>query len=63
MIAFLEGNLITGGTEAVVSVGGGLGLDVHLTAYSADRLPSVGQQVRLWTHLAVREDNWSLYGS
>ena len=62
MIAFLEGNLITGGTEAVVSVGGGLGLDVHLTAYSADRLPSVGQQVRLWTHLAVREDNWSLYG-
>lgn len=62
MIAFLEGNLITGGTEAVVSVGGGLGLDVHLTAYSADRLPSVGQPVRLWTHLAVREDNWSLYG-
>lgn len=62
MIAFLEGNLITGGTEAVVAVGGGLGLDVQLTAYSADRLPAVGQPVRLWTHLAVREDNWSLYG-
>lgn len=62
MIAFLEGTLISGGTEAVVSVGGGLGLDVQLSAFSADRLPAPGQSVRLWTHLAVREDHWSLYG-
>lgn len=62
MIAFLEGTLISGGTEAVVSVGGGLGLDVQLSAFSADRLPAPGQPVRLWTHLAVREDHWSLYG-
>ena len=62
MIAFLEGNLISGGTEAVVSVGGGLGLDVQLSAISAERLPAPGQPIRLWTHLAVREDNWSLYG-
>ncbi len=62
MIAFLEGNLVSGGTEAVVSVGGGLGLDVQLSAHSADRLPAPGQSVRLWTHLAVREDAWSLYG-
>lgn len=62
MIAFLEGNLVSGGTEAVVSVGGGLGLDVQLSALSAERLPGPGQPVRLWTHLAVREDNWSLYG-
>ncbi len=62
MIAFLEGILVGGGTEAVVSVGGGIGLDVQLSAFSADRLPAVGQPVRLWTHLAVREDNWSLYG-
>jgi Holliday junction DNA helicase RuvA len=62
VIAFLEGTLISGGTEAVVSVGGGLGLDVQLSAFSADRLPAPGQPIRLWTHLAVREDNWSLYG-
>lgn len=62
MIAFLEGILVTGGTEAVVMVGGGLGLDVQVSVHSADRLPAVGQQIRLWTHLAVREDNWSLYG-
>ncbi len=62
MIAFLDGILAAGGTEAIVTVGGGLGLDVQLSASSAARLPAVGQPVKLWTHLTVREDNWSLYG-
>jgi len=62
MIAFLEGTLISGGTEAVVAVGGGIGLDVQLSVLSAAKLPAPGEPVRLWTHLAVREDNWSLYG-
>jgi len=62
MIAFLDGILAAGGTEAVVTIGGGIGLDVSLSALSADRLPALGQPIKLWTHLAVREDNWSLYG-
>jgi len=62
MIAFLEGTLVSGGTAAVVAVGGGIGLDVTLSAQSAEQLPAPGESVRLWTHLAVREDNWSLYG-
>lgn len=62
MIAFLEGILISGGTTAVVAVGGGIGLDVTLSAQSAEQLPAPGEPVHLWTHLAVREDNWSLYG-
>jgi len=62
MISFVEGTLVCGGTEAVVSVAGSVGLDVQLSANGASRLPAVGQTVRLWTHLAVREDNWSLYG-
>lgn len=62
MIAYLEGTVTVGGTEAVITVGGGIGLDVQLSALAADRLPPVGQPVRLWTHLAVREDSWSLFG-
>jgi len=62
MIAFLDGVLVSDGTDAVVQVGGGIGLDVQLSARSADQLPAVGESVRLWTHLAVREDNWALYG-
>lgn len=62
MIAFLDGTLVSGGTAAVVALGGGIGLDVTLSAQSAEQLPAPGEAVRLWTHLAVREDNWSLYG-
>ena len=62
MFAFLEGKLVAGGTEAVVSVGDGIGLDVQLSAFSAEQLPAVGDRIHLWTHLAVREDQWSLYG-
>ncbi|MBK7771266.1 MAG: Holliday junction branch migration protein RuvA [bacterium] len=62
MIAFLEGIVVTGGTDAVVSVGGGIGLDVHLSTAAAAELPAPGEPVRLWTHLVVREDAWSLYG-
>ena len=62
MIAFLDGILVSGGTRAVVQVGGGLGLDVQVSALCAEQLPAPGEQVRLWTHLTVREDAWSLYG-
>jgi Holliday junction DNA helicase RuvA len=62
MIAYLEGILVFGGTEAVIAVGGGIGMDVTLSAQSAEQLPAPGEAVRLWTHLAVREDHWSLYG-
>ncbi len=61
MISCLEGRLLTAGTEAVVQVGG-IGLQVQLSALTAELLPPPGQDVRLWTHLSVREDGWSLFG-
>jgi Holliday junction DNA helicase RuvA len=62
MINFVEGILVEGGTEAVVAVGGAFGLDVQLSAHGAAQLPPAGRSVRLWTHLSVREDSWSLFG-
>jgi Holliday junction DNA helicase RuvA len=62
MIAFVEGILVQRGRESVVAVGGGgVGLDLVLSERGAERLPAVGERVRLWTHLAVREDAWTLY--
>lgn len=62
MIAFLHGRL----TEALPSV---ITIDVHGVGYevliplsSFDRLPAVGQEVRILTHLAVREDAHILFG-
>lgn len=61
MIDWLEGVLLEAGTTAVVRVGA-LGLAVQLPARAVAQLPPPGGTVRLWTHLAVREDGWTLYG-
>ncbi|MEZ4388639.1 MAG: Holliday junction branch migration protein RuvA [Candidatus Krumholzibacteriia bacterium] len=63
MIAFVDGVLVHGGREALVAVaGGGVGLDLLLSDHGAQQLPAVGERVKLWTHLSVREDGWTLYG-
>ncbi len=61
MIASLEGVLQSRGTTCVINVGG-LGLAVTITAGAATALPPVGDTLKLWTHLAVRDDGWTLFG-
>ena len=63
MIAYLEGIVTAGGTEAVITVGGGIGLDVQL---SRPCRPSVCRRSagrcgsgRIWR---CARDAWSLYG-
>ncbi|KAB2659950.1 MAG: Holliday junction branch migration protein RuvA [Verrucomicrobia bacterium] len=62
MITHLHGRLAEVlPTVAIVDVGG-VGYEVLIPLSSFDRLPSVGQEVRLLTHLVVREDAHLLYG-
>jgi holliday junction DNA helicase RuvA len=62
MIAFLHGKLMDAlPTQVVVEVNG-LGYETLIPLSSFDKLPPVGQTVKLLTHLAVREDAHVLYG-
>jgi holliday junction DNA helicase RuvA len=62
MINFLEGKLAGAlPTQAVVDVSG-VGYEVFIPLSSYDKLPTVGQPVRILTHLHVREDAHILYG-
>jgi holliday junction DNA helicase RuvA len=62
MITFLDGKLISAlPTQAVVDVSG-IGYEVFIPLSSYDKLPAVGQPIRILTHLAVREDAHVLYG-
>src|SRR4030081_1350734 len=62
MITFLEGTLTSAlPTQAVISVNG-VGYEVLIPLSSYDKLPTVGQTVRILTHLHVREDAHILYG-
>ena len=62
MIASLEGKLESlGGDWAVVSVGG-IGIQVFMPTPTLSGLGAIGGNVKLYTHLHLREDNITLYG-
>ncbi len=62
MIASLEGKLESlGGDWAVVNVGG-IGIQVFMPTPTLSGLGSIGGNVKLYTHLHLREDNITLYG-
>lgn len=62
MISFLHGKLVDAlPTQVTVDVHG-VGYEVLIPLSSFDKLPAVGGEVHLLTHLAVREDAHVLYG-
>ena len=62
MIAGLEGKLESlGGDWAIVNVGG-IGFQVFMPTATLSQLGSVGGDIKLYTHLHLREDNVTLYG-
>ena len=62
MIGFLHGTLVDAlPTQATIEVSG-VGYEVLIPLSSYDKLPPVGQAVKLLTHLAVRDDSHTLYG-
>ncbi len=62
MMSFLRGKLVDAlPTQITVEVLG-VGYEVLIPLSSYDELPSPGQDLRILTHLAVREDAHTLYG-
>src|SRR5262245_64777799 len=62
MITFLEGKLVEALPTQVTVVVQGVGYEVLIPLSSYDKLPQPGQDVKLLTHLVVREDAHVLYG-
>lgn len=62
MITFLRGKLVDAlPTQVIVEVNG-VGYEALIPLSSYDKLPAPGQEIRLLTHLAIREDAHVLYG-
>ena len=62
MITFLQGKLLEIlPTQVTVDVQG-VGYEVLIPLSSYDRLPAVGHDIKILTHLAIREDAHVLYG-
>src|ERR1700743_2129256 len=62
MITFLHGKLVEAlPTQVTVDVHG-VGYEVLIPLSSFDKLPAMGGDVKLLTHLAIRDDAHVLYG-
>jgi Holliday junction DNA helicase RuvA len=62
MIAFLRGKLVEAlPTHAILDVNG-VGYEVCIPVSSYEKLPKIGSEVVLLTHLSIREDAHVLYG-
>lgn len=62
MIAYVKGEIAEITEDSVVIEVGGIGMNVHISAREAQRLPAVGSTVKLHTYMLVREDAFLLYG-
>ncbi len=62
MIAFIEGKLVECQLNLAIIEVGGIGYETHVPLTTSERLPSLGSEVKLFTHAAYREDSQTLYG-
>lgn len=62
MITFLHGKLVDALPTQVTLDVNGVGYDVLIPLSSFDKLPSPGNEIKLLTHLQIRDDAHVLYG-
>ena len=62
MIDRLTGTLLDRTPDAVILDLNGIGYRLQTTLETAAALPPIGARTTLFTHLAIREDAWELYG-
>ena len=62
MIAHIQGILSEAGTDFVVIDANGVGYELGVSAQTLAACSKTGERVKLYTHLAVREDAMELFG-
>ncbi|MBI4385499.1 Holliday junction branch migration protein RuvA [Candidatus Parcubacteria bacterium] len=62
MIGFVEGTVAGRQDSALLVDVGGVGLRLLMGPESLAKVPPNGTKIKLWTHLAVSQFSWTLYG-
>lgn len=62
MFAYIKGTLEEKGIVAIVIEAGGIGYRIFMSQKTIGKLGELGEQVKIYTHYHVREDDVSLYG-
>lgn len=62
MYSYIKGILTDMEENLIVVETAGIGYNIHTTGQTFHHLPSIGEQVKVYTYLLVREDAMLLYG-
>lgn len=62
MYAYIKGELAEINTDHIIIEVGGIGYQVFISLQTFDYLPSVGENLKIYTYLYLREDAMILYG-
>ncbi len=62
MISFIKGTIEIIGKGNVIIDNNGIGYNVKVSENTQAMLPKINEEVRIFTHMQVREDDISLYG-
>lgn len=62
MYYYIRGKYITRKDNFVVIEAGGIGYKIYTSALNSEKMPAVGTEITMYTHLYVREDVQDLYG-
>ena len=62
MYSYIKGVLAEQEEDAMVVETGGIGYHIYTTGQTFSRLPSLGDEVKIYTYLYIREDAMLLYG-
>lgn len=62
MYAYIKGTLEEVTEDAVVVETGGIGYNIRVSTATADLLPGLGSEVKIYTYTLVREDALQLFG-
>ncbi len=62
MISTLEGKITLKAEKYAVIETGGIGFKVFCSEKTSTKMPPIGQSVKLFTYLSVKENGWDLFG-
>lgn len=62
MIAFLQGKIIGRGKNHIILNAGDIGYKVFLSEPNLNKIPKIGEPLKLHTYLHLREETMALYG-
>lgn len=62
MYAYIKGTLAEVGEDAVIVEAGGIGYNIRVSTTTAELLPALGSEVKIYTYTLVREDTFALFG-